>query len=76
MIVRSADLPSRVVAECSTKENHLALPAMHQHPPKNAREEKNRYVWHRHLTRSTHAAQDNAAKVMPTPVVRKFYMLQ
>jgi hypothetical protein len=42
MIIRSADLPSRVVAECSTKENHLALPAMHQHPPKNACEEQNR----------------------------------
>jgi hypothetical protein len=71
MIVRAKDLPSRV-AEHSTREKHLALPARHQHPFKNAREAQNGDVWHQHLTRSTHAAYDDAAKVVPTPVVRKF----
>jgi hypothetical protein len=75
MIVRATGSPSRVV-ECLTREKHLALPVRHQYPPKNARQAPNRDVWHRHLTRSTHAAQNDAAKVMPTPVVRKFYMLQ
>jgi hypothetical protein len=41
MIVRAIDLPSRVVVECSTREKHLALPARHQHPPKNAHEAQN-----------------------------------
>jgi hypothetical protein len=73
MIVRARGLPSRVVGMFKRKASHSSCQAPIS--PKNACEAQNRDVWHRHLTRSTHAAQDDAAKVMPTPVVRKFYML-